>query len=94
MEAPAISLMAFKVLVLPEKAQEKIQGGIIIPTTANRNLEKATVVMLADGVINLQPGDTVLYPAGAGTSQEFDGIHYKILNGPTTSLTGDIWVKI
>lgn len=94
MKTPAVTLLSPKILVRPGQAIERKQGGVIIPLTVNQALEEGTVVLISDGVLVLKNGDSVLYPRGAGVAQEFDGVNYKILNGPTTSEAGEIWAVV
>lgn len=84
--------MGNKVLVQPiSVGQTTTAAGIIIPPTIQNQLEAAIVTKFADGVINVKVGDEVLYPAGGGIVQEYGGIKYKFLNGPTETNEGDIW---
>lgn len=88
-------LLGNKVLVQPHaQGQTTTASGIIIPITIQNPLEQATVVMYANGVINVRKGDEVLYPSGGGIVQEYDGVKYKFLSGPTETNEGDIWAVL
>lgn len=81
-----------KIIVRPDPPQEKNIRGIIIPVSANSQLEEATVIKVSQDVsILLSPGDRILYPRGIGVEQEYNGIKYKFLNGPTLKDVGDVW---
>jgi co-chaperonin GroES (HSP10) len=81
-----------KILVLPDPIKETTVRGIIIPVSVNSQLEEATVIKVSQDVrILLKEGDRVLYPRGIGTEQDYDGVKYKFINGPTDTSVGDIW---
>jgi chaperonin GroES len=92
---PKIKPVGNKMLVLPDPPQERTERGIIIPITAQGQLEEGTVVLVSQDVsILITEGERVLYPRGSGTEREFDGVKYKFLNGPTLKDQGDIWAVI
>ncbi len=81
-----------KIIVRPDPLKETTIGGIIIPQSVNSQLEEATVIRVSEDVkILLQPGERILYPRTAGVEQEYNGIKYKFLNGPTLKEVGDVW---
>ncbi len=75
--------LADRVLVLPEQAEEKTAGGIIIPDTAKEKPQKGTVVACGEGKkdepITVKPGDKVLYGKYSGTEITIDGKDYLIM---------------
>ena len=77
-----IKPLAYRVLVLPAQAEEKV-GGIIIPDTAKEKPQHGTVVATGDGTKDekmvLKEGDEVLYGKYAGTELELDGTKYLIM---------------
>jgi chaperonin GroES len=79
-----------RVLVLPEKQQEKSQGGIIIPVVANTAVHQGVVLAVGDSVINIEEADRIIYPAGAGIPYEIDGIDHIFIDGPTKDSPGNI----
>ena len=84
-----------KIIVRPDPLQEKNIRGIIIPVSANSQLEEATVIKVSQDVsILLSPGDRILYARNAGVEQEYNGVKYKFLNGPTLKDVGDVWAII
>jgi co-chaperonin GroES (HSP10) len=84
-----------KLLVLPDPIKETSVRGIIIPVSVNSQLEEGTVVKVSQDVaLLINEGDRILYPRAAGIEQEYNGIKYKFINGPTTRDAGDIWAII
>lgn len=81
-----------KIIVRPDPLKETTIRGIIIPQSVNSQLEEATVIKVSEDVASLlREGDRILYPRAAGVEQEYNGIKYKFLNGPTSRETGDVW---
>lgn len=83
-------ILGNRVFVLVKKREEHVQGGIIIPTTVNQSLETGMIMMKGDQVINVQEGDEIIFPAGAGIPHEIDGKPYRFLDGPTIDAPGHI----
>lgn len=84
-----------KIIVRPDPLKETNIRGIIIPVSANSQLEEATVIKVSQDVsILLSPGDRILYARHSGVEQEYNGIKYKFLNGPTLKDIGDVWAII
>lgn len=79
-----------RVLIHPQKKQERTSGGLIIPTTVNKELEEAIVIAIGELVINVKKGDKVLYQSRSGVPILVDDITYKFLTGPTATDTGEI----
>ncbi len=81
-----------KIIVRPDPLKETTIRGIIIPQSVNSQLEEATVIRVSENVaVLLQEGERILYPRSAGVEQEYNGIKYKFLNGPTLRDVGDVW---
>lgn len=72
-----------RVIILPDKAEEKTAGGIIIPDTAKERPRRGTVMASGIGLKDLpnetKPGDIVLFGKYGGTDIDHDGIDYLIM---------------
>jgi len=79
-----------QVLVQPLARKEKTSAGLIIPSVVNKDLEEGIVLAIASAVINIKPGDCILYSSRVGVSLLHDDISYKFINGPTEKDPGDI----
>lgn len=79
-----------QVLVKPLVRQERTSGGIIIPGVINKELEEGEVIAIATAVINIKPGDKILYSTRSGVPLLYNDTNYKFLNGPTEKSEGDI----
>ena len=79
-----------QVLIKPLQRQERTTGGIIIPGVINKELEEGEVIAIGCAVVNIKPGDKVLYSTRVGVPLLFEDTHYKFLNGPTEKSEGDI----
>lgn len=78
-----IKPLADRVLVQPQKAEQKI-GGIIIPDTASKEKPVQGVIIAVgngtkDEEMILKVGDNVLFGKYAGTAVELDGEEYLIM---------------
>jgi chaperonin GroES len=66
-----------RVIIRPDKAEEKTAGGIIIPDTAKEKPQRGVVVAAGlgkkDEPVSVQPGNTVLYGKYAGTEIKLNG---------------------
>jgi chaperonin GroES len=75
--------LADRVLVKPAEAEEKTQGGIIIPDSAKEKPLKGEVIATGNGTKDeemvLKAGDKVLYGKYAGTEIELEGEKYLIM---------------
>jgi chaperonin GroES len=75
--------LADRVLILPQPAEEKTIGGIIIPDTAKEKPLQGKVVAVGNGTkdeqMEIAVGDQVLYGKYAGTEVEFEGEKYLIM---------------
>lgn len=79
-----IKLLHDRVMILPNKADEKTKGGIIIPDTAKEVPVKGTIFRVGPGKANgpkmtLKEGDTVIYGKYGGTELEWEGNNYMLL---------------
>lgn len=79
-----------QVLIRPLIKQERTSGGLIIPAVVNKELEEGEVVAIATAVINIKPGDKVLYSTRVGVPLLHEDVNYKFLNGPTEKDPGDV----
>ena len=79
----SIKPLADRVLILPAPAEEKTQGGIIIPDTAKEKPLQGEVVAVGNGTKDeemvLKVGDTVLYGKYSGSEIEHDGKKYLMM---------------
>jgi len=90
-----IQPLGCKIVVQPDPLKEKNIRGIIIPESVQSPLEEGTVILVAKDVEPLlKIGEKILYPRNAGVEKEFDGVKYKILNGPTPREQGDVWAIV
>ena len=78
-----IKPLADRVVVKPADAEQKSQGGIIIPDTAKEKPLRGTVVAAGKGTkdnhMELKEGDVVLYGKYAGTEIELEGDKFIIM---------------
>nr|WP_315075772.1 co-chaperone GroES [uncultured Porphyromonas sp.] len=78
-----IKPLADRVVVKPADAEQKSQGGIIIPDTAKEKPLRGTVVAAGKGAkdnpMELKEGDVVLYGKYAGTEIELEGDKFIIM---------------
>lgn len=76
--------MQNRVIVLPDPAEDKTQGGIYIPDTAKKITNVGTVVSAGPGTkeyeMICQPGDRVLYGQVTGKDFEHEGVTYLLLS--------------
>lgn len=72
-----------RVLVLPNPAEEKTAGGLIIPDTAKEKPLAGKVVAVGPGTqevkMEVKVGDQVLYGKYAGQELQIDGETYLIM---------------
>lgn len=78
-----IKPLADRVVIEPEKADEKTISGIIIPDTAQEKPQKGKIVAVgvgtADEKMEVKKGDSVLYGKYSGTEISIDGTDYLIM---------------
>ncbi len=77
-------ILAGKVLVQPQVAEERTISGIIIPDSAKEKPLRGTVVMVGDAKkdepMEVKVGDIVLYGKYAGTELNIDGADYLLVS--------------
>lgn len=77
-------ILAGKVLVLPQAAEEKTVSGIIIPDSAKEKPLRGSVVLVGaakkDEAMEVKAGDTVLYGKYAGTELNIEGTDYLLIS--------------
>jgi co-chaperonin GroES (HSP10) len=68
-------LLGGRIIVKPlEKQEEERDSGIIVPKTANANLEDAIVLKVDPAIEQIvNTGDTVVYPSGTGLGALLNG---------------------
>ncbi|NIR51155.1 co-chaperone GroES [candidate division KSB1 bacterium] len=80
--------LADRVVVRPKEAEEKKQGGIIIPDTAKERPQEGEIVAVGPGKVNdagkkielsVKKGDQVLYGKYSGTEVTIDGEDFLIM---------------
>ena len=76
-------ILAGKILVQPQAAEEKTISGIIIPDSAKEKPLKGEVLAVGNGTKDeemvVAVGNTVLYGKYAGTELEWEGEKYLIM---------------
>jgi chaperonin GroES len=77
-------ILAGKILVKPQEAEEKTQSGIIIPDSAKEKPQQGTVVMVGadkkDEPMEIKVGDVVVYGKYSGTELHIDGGDYLLMS--------------
>ncbi len=77
-------ILAGKILVEAQAAQEKTVSGIIIPDSAQEKPQVGTVVLVGaakvDEPVEVKVGDTVLYGKYSGTELNIDGADYLLMS--------------
>ena len=77
-------ILAGKVLVKPNEAEEKTASGIIIPDSAKEKPRQGKVVLVGaakkDEVMEVKEGDQVLYGKYAGQELSIDGEDYLLIS--------------
>jgi chaperonin GroES len=83
MSAKNIKPINDRVVVKPAPAEEKTQGGIIIPDTAKEKPQRGEVVAVGPGkegnLMTVKAGDIVLYGKYSGQQVTFEGEDYLIM---------------
>jgi chaperonin GroES len=83
-----IKPLSDRVVIKPAPADEKVQGGIIIPDTAKEKPQKGEIVAVGPGKVSdagqtiapsVKVGDTVLYGKYSGTEVTIDHEEYLIV---------------
>jgi chaperonin GroES len=88
-----------RILVLADPTEEKTPGGVIIPKSAQKSLNRGTVVAVGPGEVQngffvpvrSKPGDRVLYGKYSATTITLDGIDYLVMRDKDVygGLTGE-----
>ncbi len=77
-------VLAGKVLIKPQEAEEKTASGIIIPDSAKEKPRAGTVVLVGapkkDEEMELKKGDVVLYGKYSGQELNIDGDDYLLIS--------------
>lgn len=77
-------ILAGKILVEPQAAEEKTVSGIIIPDSAKEKPQVGTVVLVGadknDEPMELKVGDVVFYGKYSGTELNIDGADYLLMS--------------
>jgi len=77
-------VLAGKILVKPQPAEEKTASGIIIPDSAKEKPVKGEVVLTGspkkDEPMEIKAGDTVFYGKYSGTELTIDGTEYLLMS--------------
>lgn len=82
-------------LIRPDVPKEKEVRGIIIPVANNNPLEEGVAVIVSEEVAPyIKEGERIIYPKNTGVEQEYDGVKYRFINGPTATSFGDVWAII
>ena len=70
-----------RVLLKTEQQEEKTQGGLFIPETAQEKTQSGEVVAVGDDddAIKVKVGDKVMYDNYAGTSVKVDGEEHLVV---------------
>lgn len=77
-------ILAGKILIQSQAAEEKTVSGIIIPDSAQEKPQVGTVVLVGAGKtdepMELKVGDVVFYGKYAGTELDIDGVDYLLMS--------------
>ncbi len=77
-------ILAGKILVKPQEAEEKTVSGIIIPDSAKEKPQVGTVALVGadkkDEPMELKVGDVVFYGKYSGTELNIDGTDYLLMS--------------
>jgi chaperonin GroES len=77
-------ILAGKILVQPQEAEEKTVSGIIIPDSAKEKPQAGTVVLVGAGKkdepMEVNVGDVVFYGKYSGTELNVDGTDYLLMS--------------
>lgn len=79
-----IKPLGARVVIKAQEAETKTKSGIFIPDSAKEKPLRGEVMAVGNGTkdeaMELKVGDVVLYGKYAGTTIEFDGEQYLIMN--------------
>ncbi|NLV76124.1 MAG: co-chaperone GroES [Tissierellia bacterium] len=75
-----------RVVIKKVEAEEKTKSGIVLPSSAKEQPQKAKVIAIGADILNdekkkdqIKEGDTVIFSQYAGTEVKIDGEEYTIL---------------
>lgn len=77
-----------RLVVELEEAEDKTEGGIVLPDTAKEKPQRGKVIKVGNGkllnsgerlAISLKEGDRILFGKYSGTEVKYEGKEYKIL---------------
>ncbi len=78
-----------RVLIKAKESEEKTQGGIYIPQTAQEKTQSGIVVAVGPGrkndkgeliAVEVKPGDEIIYDKYAGTQLKIDGADHLVIS--------------
>lgn len=75
-----IQPLGLRILVKPQKQEEKTKGGIYIPDTAKEKKHEGEVISVGTDAVPVKKGDTIMYESYAGTEITNDGEKYLIMD--------------
>lgn len=77
-------ILAGKILVQPQEAEEQTESGIIIPDSAKEKPQVGTVVLVGadkkDEPMEIKVGDVVFYGKYSGTELNIDGEDFLLMS--------------
>ena len=77
-------ILAGKILVQPQEAEEKTVSGIIIPDSAKEKPQQGTVVLVGadkkEEPMEIKVGDLVVYGKYSGTELHIVGVDYMLMS--------------
>lgn len=78
---PKFTPLGNNLVILPEKKKDMTEGGLIIPTKAQKETGRGTVVAISAQITQpVEVGDEVLYAVNGVNPLEDGGINYHIIN--------------
>ena len=86
--APKMKPLHDRVLVQPDKAEERTASGIVLPDTAREKPMQGTIIAVGPGSLNdegnrtpveVKVGDKVIYGKYAGSNIKIEGEEYVLL---------------
>lgn len=89
MKIPNINVLGARLVLRPDKAEEKTASGIILPTAAQEEQHTGTVVVVGTGQrldngttfpMEVAVGDKVIYLRTAGVPVTYEGEDYLVIN--------------
>lgn len=89
MNIPDIKVLGARLVLRPDKTEDKTTSGIIIPTKAQEENHTGTVVVVGPGQrlnsgatfpMDINVGDKVIYMRTSGVPVKYDGEDYIVIN--------------